>query len=322
MRIAAARWVLAFAGLVVVGASAAFAATEGGNGEAAASAGEEARTPVEIAQPPPSDFTTKITNPFFPLSLVGPKVVSGQETDPDTGETYSKRLESQLLNRTEVYDGVNVAVWEEKAYEDGELVEVALDYFAQDRAGNVWYFGEHVDNYQDGVIVNNAGQWFAGEGSNKAGVLLPAKPKVGETYQQEAAPGIAEDMIDILSVTDTVTTPAGTYTNCVKTRDYTPLEPDLEEFKWHCPGVGLARETGPGFEILLESVGATPAAEATVKPVVSPNAGPQTGVTAPNAGDGTSTGMSRDVWFAVIAVLTLVGAGGVVAGWRSVRQSR
>ncbi len=269
-------------------------------------------TPVVIEQPPASDFSTNITNPLFPLSLTGPKLLVGQETDPDTGETYDKRLESRLLSHTLVLDGVTVATWEERAYEDGELVEVALDYFAQDSAGNVWYFGEHVDNYEDGVVVNNDGQWFSGEGDNKAGVIMPAHPQVGETYQQENAPGVAEDMIDILSVTDSVTTPAGTYTNCVKTRDYTPLEPGLEEFKWHCPGVGLARETGPGFEIVLQSVGNS-ASPATVAQVPTAPASTETaGVTAPNTGAGSSPESGVEAWIlATVLVVVVVGTVGL-----------
>lgn len=275
-------------------------------------ASAQAGTPVAIEQPPASDFSTNITNPLFPLSLVGSKALTGEETDPDTGETYEKRLESHMRKETAVYDGVTVATWEERAFEDGQLVEVALDYFAQDSAGNVWYFGEHVDNYEDGVVVNNDGQWFAGEGDNKAGVLMPANPKVGETYQQERAPGVAEDMIDIVSVTDTVTTPAGTYSNCLKTRDYTPLEPGLEEFKWHCPGVGLARETGPGFEILLESSGgsAAPTASAdsatTTAPVPLPT---NAGVTPPSTGDGSSSKSGTASAWMVAGIAVLVAAG-------------
>lgn len=275
------------------------------------------KSPVAIEQPPASDFTTKITNPFFPLSLVGPKVLAGTETHPDTNETIEKRLESRLLDHTATYDGVAVAIWEERAYEDGQLVEVALDYFAQDSAGNVWYFGEHVDNYEEGIVVNNDGQWFAGEGDNKAGVLLPANPRVGETYQQELAPGIAEDRIDIVSVSDTVTTPDGTYSNCVQTRDYTPLEPDLEEFKWHCPGVGLAREVGPGSEILLQSVESLPAAQASPAPPTTAAPTRSAPVSAPNTGTGdTYTSQRRSTLIAMITIAGAIAAGAAVVVYR------
>ena len=119
--------------------------------------------------------------------------------------------------------GVSVTVLEERAYEDGELVEVALDFFAQHRDGNVYYFGELVDNFEAGTFKDHHGQWIAGEGSNLPGIVMPSQPSVGETFVHERAPGIAEDASEVLSVTETVTTPNGTYTGCLKTRDFTPL---------------------------------------------------------------------------------------------------
>jgi len=206
----------------------------------------------------PADFSTQITNPYLPLSLVGPKVFTGEETD-DEGETVETRLESRLLAETKVVAGVTVAILEERAYEDGELVEVAFDYFAQHENGDVYYFGEDVDNYVDGELDNHDGSWLAGEGENQPGLFMPASPQVGETLSLEFAPGVAEDMADILSLTESVDVPAGTYTDCLKTRDYTPLEPDVEEFKWYCPDVGLAMEEGDGAILELVSIGAATA---------------------------------------------------------------
>ena len=202
----------------------------------------------------PEDFSAVITNPYFPLSLVGPKLFIGEETD-DEGETVETRLESRLLPDSIVVDGVTVAVLEERAYEDGELVEVALDYFAQHPNGDVYYFGEHVDNYVDGILDNHDGQWLAGEGDNKAGLFMPAAPQTGVTLELEYAPGIAEDMATILSLGETVDVPAGHFVNCLKTRDFSPLEPDVEEFKWYCRDVGLTREEGDGAVLELVSIG-------------------------------------------------------------------
>jgi hypothetical protein len=163
--------------------------------------------------------------------------------------------------------GVTVAVLEERAYEDGELVEVALDLFAQHRDGSVHYFGEHVDNFEDGKLRDHAGQWFAGQGGNLPGVIMPATPVLGQTYQQEFAPGIAEDMATVVALNETVVTPVGTFTDCMKTREFTPLEPGLVEFKWHCPGVGLTQEEGPGFLTkLISFVPASPQAALSQTP--------------------------------------------------------
>ena len=184
--------------------------------------GVTAAPPPTGAQTPPAgaidpaDFQAQITNPLFPISLTGPRVYQGRETDPETGETIESRLESRVLDQTEVVMGVTVAVLEEKAYEDGELIELALDYVAQHKDGDVYYFGERVDNYEDGALKDHAGQWLAGVDGAQPGVLVPAHPQVGQTVQQELAPGIAEDRSTVLALDERVTVPAGTYTGCMK----------------------------------------------------------------------------------------------------------
>lgn len=207
----------------------------------------------------PADFSSQITNPYLPLSLVGPKLFIGEETD-DEGETVETRLESKLLAETTVVAGVTVAILEERAYEDGELVEVALDYFAQDSNGDVYYFGEAVDNYVDGVVDNHDGQWLAGEGDNQPGLFMPAAPQTGVTLTLEYAPGLAEDMATVLTLGETVDVPAGKHTNCLKTREFTPLEPGIEEFKYYCRDVGMVKEEGDGAILELISIGGTTAA--------------------------------------------------------------
>jgi hypothetical protein len=262
---------------------------------------------VSAQQPvDPSEFSPVITNPLFPLSLLGPKVFVGEDTDPDTDETVEERLESRVLPETTVVAGVTVLILEEKAYVDGELVEVALDYFAQHTDGDVYYFGERVDNYEDGVVANHDGEWLAGEDGNQPGVIMAATPQVGTTYDQETAPGVAEDKATVLSLSETVTTPAGTYTNCLKTRDFTPLEPGVEEFKFHCPGVGLVREEFEDGFIELVSVGPPPAAPTPVAPTPVPTLTRPTGVVAPDAGAGSAAAGSSAVQAGATALLAAV----------------
>ena len=271
----------------------------------------------------PTDFSPTITNPLFPLSSLGPKLFEGEETDPDTGETIETRLESRVLAGTETVAGVTVAVLEERAYEGGQLVEVALDYFAQHRDGSVYYFGERVDNYEDGELRDHAGQWLAGEDGNQPGIIMPASPVVGQTYRQENAPGVAEDMATVLALDETVSVPAGMYSGCMKTREFTPLEPDIEEFKWHCPGVGLALEDGDNSRLELASVAAgpvsaptvasTPAADDSPTPAI-PSSTPRAGIVAPSTGGGAND-EERPAWvFAAAAgAVTLAIIGGL--GW-------
>lgn len=207
-------------------------------------------------QPTPSlngaDYWAKVDNPFFPLSSLGPQVYEGEEADPDTGETIQIRIESTVLPDTDVVAGVEVTVVEAKDFEDGELVESTLDYYAQRKDGTVYYFGERVDEHEDGEVVGHGGQWLAGEGSNQPGVFMPADPEVGDEFEQERAPGVAEDRSKVIAVDQEVTTPAGTFANCIKTEDFDPLS-DVTEFKYYCREIGLVREEPPGGLVELAS---------------------------------------------------------------------
>lgn len=209
--------------------------------------------PGESGRPNPADFSTHITNPLFPLSSLGPKVFTGLEAS-DNGEVTT-RLESEVLPNTITVAGVEVLVLEERAYEGGELVEVALDFFAQHSDGTVWYFGERVDNYENGKFVDHEGTWLAGRSGNEPGIIMLANPAVGQEYDQEIAPGVAEDHAKVLSTTESISIQGvGNFTDCLKTEETTPLEPDVKDFKLYCPGVGLVRdESFDGGFIELES---------------------------------------------------------------------
>jgi hypothetical protein len=277
--------------------------------------------PQAHAQQPidPASFSPVITNPLFPLSSLGPKTFVGEDTDEETGETVEERLESRVLPETATVAGVTVLVLEEKGYVDGDLVEVALDYFAQHSNGDVYYFGERVDNYEDGVVANHEGQWLAGEDGNEPGVIMPAQPEVGKTYDQELAPGVAEDKATVLSLSESVSTPSGSYSGCLKTREFSPLEPGVEEFKFHCPGAGLVREESESGFIELVSIGP---ASVSATPVPSPSpaappAAPRAGVIAPSAGAGQDAHEPLTWWLIAAAAGTLLIAAGVAMRGRA-----
>ena len=162
----------------------------------------------------------------------------------------------------------------------------------------MYYFGEDVDKYENGVIVSNEGSWLAGEGENQPGVFMPAQPNVGDVFEQERAPGIAEDTSEIIATNVTITVPAGTFTGCIKTEDFDPLA-DATENKWYCPGVHLVREEAPAEDEVSELVSyaaapaATPTAAApTVAPTVAPapTATVASGIVAPSTGSGSGNG--------------------------------
>lgn len=201
----------------------------------------------------PAEFQSTVDNAFFPLTSPGPAVFEGEEVDPDTGEVVEIRVESTALAATNVVAGVEATVVEVKEFEDGELVEVTLDYYAQRSDGAVYYFGEQVDNYEGGEVVGHEGQWLAGEGDNLPGVFMPADPEVGDEFEQERAPGVAEDRSEVVEVDESVTTPAGSFSGCIKTKDFDPLG-DVTEFKYYCPNVGLVREETDEGETLIDLV--------------------------------------------------------------------
>jgi hypothetical protein len=223
----------------------------------------------------PAEFTHVITNPYFPISLFTIKIFEGREEGDDGIERT--RIESRTLTQTRVVMGITVTVLQESEYVDGEIVEVAHDFFAQHRrTGDVYYFGEDVDNYRNGRIANHNGAWVAGVGRNEPGIIMLAQPRVGQTYQQEFAPGEAEDRGTVMALDETVKVPAGEFSGCVKIKDTTPLEPDVEEFKWFCPGIGMVREEGDdSFSNLVDftRAAAAPAAASPTPPAI---AAPQT----------------------------------------------
>jgi hypothetical protein len=192
----------------------------------------------------PANYTHKVNHPLVPLTKVRRTDFRGHEEDTAT------RVVTKVLKRTRRVAGVRVAIVAVREFEDGELVERTEDYYAQDRKGRVWYFGEKVDDIENGKVVDHGGQWLAGANGAEPGLFMPAKPKVGKVFEQERAPGVAEDRSKVVAVGRKVTTPAGSFTRCIKTRDFAPLD-QRTEFKFYCAGVGLVREQAPQTRLAL-----------------------------------------------------------------------
>jgi len=173
-----------------------------------------------------------IDNRYFPLVPGTTFIYEG------TTDHKSTRDEFVVTNDTKTILGIQTRVIQDTAFENGKVVEVTLDWFAQDNAGNVWYFGEFSTEFKNGKVISHAGSWEAGVDGAKAGIVMEAKPKVGDTYQQELAPGVAEDMATVLSLKESVCVPYGCFSNVLQTKDFSPLEPDVVEHKFYAPGVG------------------------------------------------------------------------------------
>lgn len=182
----------------------------------------------------PADFVTVINNPFFTLT---PGTTFVYEGEDDEGE--AERILVEVTHQQKAVMGVTCTVVRDRVYVDDELVEDTFDWFAQDKHGNVWYFGEDVKNYEDGRLVDTDGSWEAGIDGAEPGYIMLTDPKVGDTYQQEYYAGKAEDMAKVVSLNATVDIDYGTYNNCLQTREWTPLEPGIAEHKYYCREVGF-----------------------------------------------------------------------------------
>jgi hypothetical protein len=148
-----------------------------------------------------------------------------------------------VLDETREVDGVTTRVVEEEEWKYGELIEISRNFFAIcPDTNDVFYFGEEVDMYQDGALVSHSGAWLAGENRAEAGLMMPGEPAVGIKYYQEIAPGVAMDRAEIVSLDDTLETPAGTFSDCLRTREGTALNPLEREYKTYAPGIGLIQD--------------------------------------------------------------------------------
>jgi len=176
-----------------------------------------------------------ITNPYMPLKPGTTFVYKGKSDGTPTREEFV------VTYRVKTILGVETRVVRDTNWEAGRVVEITEDWFAQDDDGNVWYFGEFSTEYENGEVVGHEGSWEAGVDGAQPGIVMKADPKVGDVYQQENAPGIAEDTAKVLSLTESICVPYGCFSNVLKTKDFTPLEPGVVEHKYYAPGVGLIK---------------------------------------------------------------------------------
>jgi hypothetical protein len=176
----------------------------------------------------PADFVAVIDNPFMPLKP-GTKVTFGG----------AERIEIVVGTETKTILGVPTTVVRDQVFSDGELAEDTLDWYAQDREGNVWYFGEKTAEYDEGKVVSTEGSWEGGVDGAQPGIIMLADPQVGDVYRQEFYEGEAEDLAEVTGVGGSITIPFGTFTDVLVTEEWTPLEPAVRERKTYVPGIGV-----------------------------------------------------------------------------------
>ena len=206
----------------------------GGCGSSDGNQAEGVELSIAVCAPASGGFSANVTNRFFPLP-VGQKL---------TLEGGGERVEITTLAETEVVAGVETRVVHEYETAGGVLVEQSWNYFAQAADGTVCYFGERVDIYEGGVVVEHAGQWRADEAGFAPGIQMPAAPMAGTYHAQESAPGVAEDFANIVATGRAVSVPVGMYIETVSTTEWTPLEPGHTSKKSYAAGVGLLDDAG------------------------------------------------------------------------------
>lgn len=158
-------------------------------------------------------------------------------------EDDDEKLVKTVLNEKKIIDGVECRVVEERETKNGKLVELSRNYYAISiRTNSVYYFGEDVDEYEEGKIIGHKGSWMSGKDGARFGLMMPGVLLLKGRFYQEVAPKIAEDRAEIVSLGISIKTPAGEFMNCAKFEETTPLEPNTKEFKVYAPDVGCVQD--------------------------------------------------------------------------------
>jgi hypothetical protein len=188
----------------------------------------------------PANFVAGVTNPYFALT---PGTINYYE---GASEGSAQTDSAEVLTDTKSILGIAATVVHDRVYEDGSLIEDTFDWYAQDKDGNVWYLGEDTKELDNGQVTSTEGSWEAGVNGAVAGILMWADPSahLNEQYRQEFSQGVAEDLGKVVAVNQSIATPYGSLSGCVKTEDSSALEPGVLENKYYCPPVGLASEVG------------------------------------------------------------------------------
>ena len=190
----------------------------------------------------PANFQSKVDNPYFPLV---PGTTRKYE-EKGGGETTENEI--TVTSDTKEIMGVKCIVVHDVVTQKGAVKEDTWDWYAQDKQGTVWYFGEATKEFKAGGRVSHEGSWEAGVNGAQPGIIMPGDPQPGKPFRQEYMPSKAEDMAQIIATNETLTVPAGTFTGCVKTKDWSMLESG-NEYKWYAKGVGVVRTQATGGEV-------------------------------------------------------------------------
>jgi hypothetical protein len=186
----------------------------------------------------PADFVSGVNNPYF--NLEPGRTLHFLNTIIEGADTTYENIDVTMTSDTRVVMGVTCVVVRDVVTVNGDTLEDTYDWHAQNMDGDVWYFGEDTRAWENGQWITE-GSWEAGVDGALPGIVMWGDPDqhLGEAYYQEFYEDEAMDQAEVLSVDDTVTVAYGFFDTCVKTRDWTELEPGVEENKFYAPDIGV-----------------------------------------------------------------------------------
>jgi hypothetical protein len=203
-------------------------------------------------RPSPRDFVGRVDNPWFPLIPGTTFVYRGVKDGKSARDVYS------VTSATKAIQGIRCTAVRDRLYLAGRLEERTTDWYAQDRRGNVWYFGESTAELdRSGHVTSTEGTWQAGRDGAQAGTYMTARPMVGRSRRQEYYKGHAEDHFAVLSLRASISVPYLTSNRALLTKEWTPLEPGTVDHKYYVRGIGEVKEVtvkGPTERTKLVSV--------------------------------------------------------------------
>jgi hypothetical protein len=203
------------------------------------SSGESSKSTRRAAAnaPEPTRFVTRVDNPWFPLRPGTTYFYRGSKDGQPSRDVF------KVTGSTKVIQGVRCTAISDRLYKLGRLAERTTDWYAQDRTGNVWYFGEDTAELApNGKVKTTEGSWQAGVNGARAGILMPAHPRIGQSARQEYYKGHAEDHFRVMSLSARVRTPAASSARALLTEEWTPLEPGVLDHKVYVRGIGTVSE--------------------------------------------------------------------------------
>ena len=192
---------------------------------------------ASTSAPSPGDFVRRIDNPWFPLVPGTSFVYRGVKDGKVSRDVYT------VTRATKTIQGVRCTAVRDRLYLAGRLEERTTDLYAQDRHGNVWYFGEATAELdRAGRVTSTEGTWQAGRDGAQAGIYMTARPMVGQSRRQEYYKGQAEDHFSVLSLRAPVSVPYLRSSRALLTKEWTPLEPGTLDHKYYVRGIGEVKE--------------------------------------------------------------------------------